>query len=95
MARSKKNAKKKKAPKARPLPTRTRTTRSNNKKQTRSSNHSSKFANVTKEDKQAREMILDPIIERILVEERNNKIKGRPLYGKIKETVETYDSLLP
>ena len=93
MARTKKQAKKKKAPTARPLPTRSRTTSTNNKQ--KSSSNRSKFANVTKDDKQAREMILDPIIERILVEERNNKIKGRPLYGKIKETVEKYASLLP
>jgi hypothetical protein len=48
---------------------------------------------LTKEDKGARDMILEPILERLLEEENNATIKGRPLYGKIKETVAKYNSL--
>ena len=95
MARTKKNANKRKNGKARPLPTtKTRSSSSNNKKAKQKTNVA--IESLTKKDRLARDMILEPIIERILAEEQLNKlINGRPIYGKIKETVEKYKSILP
>ena len=88
MARTKKNANKRKNCKARPLPTtKTRSSSSNKKKAKQKTNVAIEC--LTKKDRLARDMILEPIIERILAEEQLNKlINARPIYGKIKDTVE-------
>ena len=100
MSRTKKTANKKSRKKStgRSLPTRS-SSKKKNKKQSSTNkpiNDDAVIATLTKEDKGARDMILEPILERLLEEKNNAKLKqGRPLYGKIKETVEKYNSLLP
>ena len=94
MARTQKNANKRKNVNARPLPT-TKTRSSSNKKKAKQKTNVA-IETLTKKDRLARDMILDPIIEGIVAEEQQNKmINGRPINGKIKETVEKYKSILP
>ena len=95
MSITKKNLNKRKKVTVRSLPTRSRRTNNKKAKQNNNNDNAAVVANLTKEDKGARNMIIDPIIERLLEMEHNDKINGRPLYGKIKETVDKYKYSLP
>ena len=98
MSRTKKTANKKSRKKStgRSLPTRSSSKKKNKKSSTKPINDDAVISTLTKEDKGASDMIFVPIIERLLEEEEHNaKINVRPLYGKIKETVSKYNSLLP